>query len=69
MSNRASSKDYKQKLDAIRQLVCIGLAAWMLIRTNDLWQFSGVLAAGYIDPHRAKEILVKTMKALVTESK
>ena len=61
-------KDNKQILDAIQRLTCLGLAAWILIHTNDYIEFAEILTLGFIDARKAKEVIVRAIKATVTES-
>lgn len=58
-------KDYKQALDATQRLVCIGLAVWAFVHGN-IWESIAILAAGQTDHRRAKELLVKVLKSMMT---
>lgn len=62
-------KDYKQALDAIQRLVCIGLAVWALIHMGNVSVSICYFAIGLLDARGAKEVLVRVLKSLVSNSK
>ena len=68
-SSRYFLKDLKPALDAVQRVVCLGLAVWVVLRNNNIWEFIAVLAASQIDPRRAKDILIRVLKGLVLEGK
>lgn len=68
-SSRYSLKDLKPALDAVQRVVCLGLAVWVILHYNNIWEFVVLLAIGQIDPRGAKDILVRVLKGLISEGK
>ena len=68
-SSRNSLKDLKLALDVVQRVVCLGLAVWVMLRNNNVWEFIAILAASQIGPQGAKVILVRVLKDLVSEGK
>jgi hypothetical protein len=68
-SSRYSLKDLKPVLDAVQRVVCLGLAVWVMLHNNNVWEFIVILATSQIDSRGAKEILVRVLKGLVSEGK
>lgn len=62
-------KDYKQALDTVQRLVCIGLAVWVLIYMGNVLVSICYLAIGLIDARGAKEVLVRVLKSVVSDSR
>ena len=68
-SSRYSLKDLKPALDAVQRVVCLGLAVWVVLHNNNVWEFIAILAASQIGPRGTKDILVRVLKGLVSEGK
>lgn len=62
-------KDYKQSLDAIQRLACLTVAIWYLVSARSVWEFIVILSVGYIDLHSAKDVLVKVLKAAISDGR
>jgi hypothetical protein len=56
-SQKPRARDSQVWLNAIQRLLCMGLAAWILLLTLNVWLFLLILAAGFIDAQLAKKIL------------
>ena len=66
---RYSFKDLMPALDAVQRVVCLGLAVWVMLHSNNVWEFIVILAASHLDPRSAKDILICVFKGLVSEGK
>lgn len=68
-SSQFSLKDLKLVQDAIQRFVCLGLAVWVMLKYNNIWECIILLAISQIDPRGAKDILVRVLKGLISEGK
>lgn len=64
-----STKDLKLYLDALQRLVCLGLAVWVMLHNNNIWEFIAILAISQVDRPGAKDILVRVLKGFISEGK
>jgi hypothetical protein len=68
-SSRYTLKDLKLVLDAVQRVVCLVLAAWIILHNNNVLEFLAILSVSQLDPRRAKDIFLRVLKGLVSESK
>jgi len=60
-------KDWKQTLDGVQRLACLGVAIWYLATTHEWVGCVAILAAGQLDALKARAILIRALKGMVEE--
>jgi hypothetical protein len=60
-------KDFRQLLDAIQRLVCLGLACWYLVTKGDWFGFAIIMAIGQMDAKKAKEVLIGALRGVIDD--